>query len=283
MAKNAPPEPAVARPLSGSEIDRGIARLRKRLEQVVAFNPHEFQDRNDGRIDALETSIDQALADTFGPGSVDYMRYAGAKTIDRAPMIMGRRITLDELQQGLSRGKDRAAALLTSALEALEERRGDVSEASSVAQRPRDFGRRIFLVHGHDEAAKEAVARFLELLQFEVIILHEKANKGKTVIEKFETHADVAFAVVLLTPDDVMPDGSARARQNVVLELGYFIGRLTRERVCAFRKGNVDLPSDILGVVYTPMDDAGAWRQALAKELDAAGLAVDWNTVMRGS
>jgi hypothetical protein len=142
---------------------------------------------------------------------------------------------------------------------------------------------KIFIVHGHGGEPREAVARFLERLGFEPIILHEQANQGKTIIEKFEAHADVGFAVVLLTPDDV--GGAAegkqyrRARQNVILELGYFIGRLTRARVCAMKAGDLELPSDILGIVWTPFDPG--WKQALAKELQAAEYNIDWNEVMR--
>jgi predicted nucleotide-binding protein len=131
----------------------------------------------------------------------------------------------------------------------------------------------------------EAVARFLEKLGFEPIILHEQANQGRTIIEKFEKHSDVGFAVVLLTPDDIggAAEGSQKPlpRQNVILELGYFIGRLGRERVCALKTGDLELPSDILGVVWTAFDEAGGWKQGLAKENKAAAYKIDWNRVMR--
>ena len=72
-----------------------------------------------------------------------------------------------------------------------------------------------------------------------------------------------------------------RARQNVLLELGYFLGKLGRDKVCALKKGEVDIPSDFAGIVWELMDDAGGWKQSLARELEAAGHAIDWNTVMR--
>jgi predicted nucleotide-binding protein len=145
--------------------------------------------------------------------------------------------------------------------------------------------KRVFIVHGHADGPREAVARFLEQLGLEPVILHEHANQGRTIIEKFEAHADVGFAVVLLTPDDV--GGSSRyeqrprARQNVILELGYFIGRLGRGKVCALKADGVELPSDILGVAWTPLDPGGAWKRGLAKELEAAGYRFDWNFAMR--
>jgi len=70
-----------------------------------------------------------------------------------------------------------------------------------------------------------------------------------------------------------------RARQNVILELGYFLGLLKRHRVCALYKGNVELPSDYHGIVYVPMDDAGAWRLLVGRELRDAGFNVDLNII----
>jgi predicted nucleotide-binding protein len=147
-------------------------------------------------------------------------------------------------------------------------------------------GSKVFLVHGHDESAKESTARFLEKLSLEAIILHEQPNAGRTIIEKVERYAEVAFAVVLLTPDDIggkqesEPVLKPRARQNVILELGYFLGRLDRTHVAALIKGDVEKPSDYDGVAYIPMDQAGAWKFELARELKAAGLNVDLNDVI---
>lgn len=143
--------------------------------------------------------------------------------------------------------------------------------------------KRVFVVHGHDEAARHAVLRSLERLGLEPVILHEQPNKGRTIIEKFEAHSDVRFAVVLLTPDDFgyskehPADLRPRARQNVVLELGYFVGRLGREKVCALHKGNIEIPSDYHGVLYVPLDDLGAWKLQLATELRSAGFDIDLN------
>jgi predicted nucleotide-binding protein len=146
--------------------------------------------------------------------------------------------------------------------------------------------KKVFVVHGHDVAAREMVTRFLLQIGFEPIILFEQANQGRTVIEKVETHGDVSFAVVLLTPDDVgraqtATDLEPRPRPNVLLELGYFLGRLGRDKVCSLMKGDVRVPSDFAGVVWVALDDAGAWQRSLAKELQAAGHMIDWNKVMR--
>jgi hypothetical protein len=165
----------------------------------------------------------------------------------------------------------------------------DVSVLGSTIGQPvirnTDISRKVFVVHGHDEGPRETVARFLERLDFEPIILHEQPSRGRTVIEKVEAHSDVGFAVVLLTPDDEgCEKGSKprpRARQNVVLELGYFVGRLGRDHVCALRRGDdLEIPSDFGGVVYVPFDNSDGWKQTLGRELEAAGLRIDWNKAM---
>jgi predicted nucleotide-binding protein len=142
----------------------------------------------------------------------------------------------------------------------------------------------VFVVHGHDDATRDAAARFLTKAGLTPVILHEQASGGRTVIEKLEHYANVGFALVLLTPDDVggPKDGPAqpRARQNVIAELFYFIGRLGRDRVCALKKGEIEIPSDIGGVVYVELDDRGAWKHEVLRELEAAGYAVDWKKAL---
>jgi predicted nucleotide-binding protein len=142
----------------------------------------------------------------------------------------------------------------------------------------------VFVVHGCDEAAKQIVARFLEKLGLNPVILHEQSNRGRTIIEKFEDHAEVRFAVIILTPDDIgrlatesESSSTLRARQNVIFEMGYFIGRIGRGRVFPLRRGSVEIPSDYSGVVYTELDDKGAWRVELVRELKGAGFVIDAN------
>ena len=146
----------------------------------------------------------------------------------------------------------------------------------------------VFVVHGHDDEMKQSVARVLSQLGLNPIILHEQPNRGSTLIEKFEQNAEVQFAVALLSPDDMAYPASAspqsakpRARQNVILELGYFVGHLTRERVFALKRDDLlEIPTDISGVIYTLYDQAGAWRFDLVRELKAAGYDVDANALL---
>lgn len=147
---------------------------------------------------------------------------------------------------------------------------------------------RVFIVHGHDNAAKQEMARTLESAGFEAIILHEQADTGLTIIEKIERYTDVNYAVVLYTECDLgrskkdpIEKERNRARQNVVFEHGYLIGKLGRNHVSALVKGDVETPGDISGVVYTKMDEDGAWKMALARNMKAVGLDVDMNMFCR--
>ncbi|WP_052139906.1 TIR domain-containing protein [Janthinobacterium lividum] len=148
---------------------------------------------------------------------------------------------------------------------------------------PQPSNKTVFLVHGHNDLIREMTARTVEKLGLTAIILNEQVNRSDTIIEKLERHANVNFAVVLMTADDVggkksqTPVLQDRARQNVILELGYFMGKVGRKQVCVLYEKGVEVPSDYYGVVYIEIDDRGAWRYALGKELKEAGLQVDLN------
>ncbi len=140
-------------------------------------------------------------------------------------------------------------------------------------------GKKVFVVHGHDSKFRQEVARFIRKIGLEPIVLQEQPNQGQTIIEKFVKHSKVTYAVVLLTPDDTgYPKTSptlaqARARQNVILEMGYFMGALGRENICALLVGNIERPSDIDGILYIPAN-SDEWKPRLAKELKSAGFTV---------
>ncbi len=294
------PEPPV---LTVDQLHRRIERLEDCMRALIAFDPQKVQKRHDiPEVMELEASIEGALAAAFGHGTPPYNRYIGAASLDNGPHFartgdaFGRGPQIDydaqeaeEARKYLAEGKPRSIGLLQDAIRALEyeiaDREQQPQAVSTAPPSPTERPREVFVVHGHDEGAREAVARFLEKIGFKAIILHEQANKGQTVIEKIHEHGKVGFAVVLLTPDDEgYKKGEAarpRARQNVLLELGYFIGRLGRERVCALKRGEIELPSDFGGVVYEAFDESGGWRQALGRELQAAGFEIDWNLVMR--
>jgi predicted nucleotide-binding protein len=149
-----------------------------------------------------------------------------------------------------------------------------------IQTRPGEFNtKQVFIVHGHDDIAKLEMAAFVKNLGLEPIILHFQASSGRTIIEKIEHYSNVGFGVVLYTPCDVGGKVGAlssayRARQNVVFEHGYLIGKLGRPRVAAIVKGQVETPNDISGVVYIAFDDQGGWKDNLKNEMRAAGYHV---------
>ena len=180
---------------------------------------------------------------------------------------------------------DRTRREMDSSINSLERIRAQLELPDEPSENPGD---EVFIVHGHDNEAKETVARFVENLDIEATILHERTNRGKTIPEKFEEHAGkVGFAIILLTPDDVgkskdeTDELRPRARQNVILELGYFWALLGRERICVLYKEGVELPSDIHGILYVLMDDSDGWQLKLGQEMQAAGLPVDLNKLGR--
>ncbi len=145
---------------------------------------------------------------------------------------------------------------------------------------------KVFIVHGHDGEAKQSTARFIEKLGFEAIILHEQASKGMTIIEKIENYSnDVGFGIVLYTPDDMgntrreaeKGDLKSRARQNVVFEHGFLIGKIGRKNVIPLVEGAIELPNDISGIVYINDKE---WQIDIAKEMKSAGYNIDFNKLL---
>lgn len=286
MARKSAPPPS--RVLNQKDLEEALRKLDKRIVDLKAFDVAPIRERWDPRVEALETKVSSTLAEIFGEDTPEYRRHS-VGGFDSLPIsMMGNNYSLGEIQDSIREGIEGAAIKLSSLRDLLAERLEGAAVAVSVepARAARAPGNRVFIVHGRDDAAKEAAARFIARLDFQPIILHEQPNAGRTIIEKLEGHLDVDFAVVLLTPDDVgglagdPPQLQNRARQNVVLELGLFIGALGRGRVCALHKGNLELPSDFDGVVYIPMDDAGGWHLLLAREMKQAGMNVDLNRAM---
>lgn len=163
-----------------------------------------------------------------------------------------------------------------------------VEEAPAPSGHDGQDDRVIFVVHGRDHDTMNQTARVLErTTRRDVTVLHEQANGGRTLLEKFEGHASAAaYAVVLLTGDDVggvredagtgVEGLQRRARQNVIFELGFFCAALGRGRVAVLLEQGVEKPSDLDGLVYIALDAAGAWKAALCREVQAAGIAVDF-------
>ena len=151
--------------------------------------------------------------------------------------------------------------------------------------------RKVFVVYGHDSAARTQLEAILRRWNLEPILLDQLTNEGATLIEKLERAMDEAvFAVVLVTPDDEghpkgRPDEKKyRARQNVVLELGMMLRGLGRQQVAillpTLKEGVMERPSDIDGLMYIPYKDSVEdARVQLAKELNSQGLSINLNAL----
>jgi predicted nucleotide-binding protein len=178
---------------------------------------------------------------------------------------------------GLTLGDDRAAPTTDIEGRAVVSTAGSTRTSSAV-----NVDGPIFVVHGRDHAILHYSVRVLKrATDRKVVVLHEQANTGRTLVEKFEDHAaGASFAVVLLTGDDEgrlagSTELQPRARQNVILELGFFFGLLGRSRVAVLVEPGVEQPSDVAGLVYIPIDAGGAWKYELAREMEAAHINVD--------
>ena len=288
MARSRSSEPKSAN-LNVEQMRAAIPKLERRIKDLEAFNVGSIRERFDPVIGALAKKVDGTLQEILGHDTVEYREYS-VRSFDTLPLVMGGgHYPLPRVHEGYRDGIERCVLKLQTLKELFEERIADavpVEASAPVTQAKRRFGtRRVFVVHGHDNGTKETIARYLKMLDLEAVILHEQPNQGRTVIEKFEAHADVDFAVVLFTPDDVgypaasPEEARPRARQNVVLEFGFFMAALGRQRVCVLYRGDVEVPSDYAGVLYLPLDNAGAWRFLLARELKNVGIDIDLNNV----
>ncbi len=266
---------------------KALERLRKALGEM----PELKQFRPDSpSFEKWQRDTRVAITSTFGSdsrhiGEFEAVRYFPSSAYQFSSSVYQ---SAPDRQNAYTRGLESAAAILESMIHEINEYWEDESEASQSSDNHKGeqiTTKEVFVVHGRDEGAREKIARFLERLELKPVVLHEQPNEGRTIIEKFEDFARVGFAVVLLTPDDIgrLQDGTGesrpRARQNVIFEFGYFIGKLGREHVCALVQGDLERPSDYDGVLYIPLDDSDGWKMSLVQELKNAGYDIDANRV----
>ncbi|MBR5940795.1 MAG: nucleotide-binding protein [Neisseriaceae bacterium] len=174
--------------------------------------------------------------------------------------------------------------ILETYLEEMEESQNSLNENKD--NRNIDLTK-VFIVHGHNDAIKEKVARLVEKQGLEAIILGEQTGGSKTIIERLEYHINeqgIGAAICLFTADDTgkankEEDYKSRARQNVVFETGWCIGKLGRERIVVIAENTendkIELPSDMQGVVYINKN----WEVDMLKELRNMGFKIDLNKI----
>ncbi|MNX87245.1 putative nucleotide-binding protein containing TIR-like domain protein [compost metagenome] len=264
-----------------------IFRIQSQVSKVAELKK---QERYSKAFEKWKRDTEIALAYIFGEDSRHVKEFLDI----RYSLMIATTSTPDyAFDEAFIDGLDRAVAILNSMLDEIQEYWNEDAISSMKPSPPHGemvglpFGKDVFLIHGHDEGLKQTVARFLEKLGLNPIILHEQPNRGRTIIEKFEQHASVGFAVALFTADDLCSTGEGanasskyRARQNVVFEFGFFMGKLGRDKVCALYEEGVELPSDYQGVLYIPLDKSERWKFDLLKELKFAGFDVDANLAL---
>jgi predicted nucleotide-binding protein len=242
---------------------------------------NDFSQWNDYNLEFLKQSF-----------SIEYNEYR--KNYEDAGVWSGIRVSTiggsgPSLQQEINKFVSKFKIKIDSLIKLLQKTdllKSNIPEVPVEIIKEKEFDKtQVFIVHGHDNLAKEETARFIEKLGLKPIILHEKASSGKTIIEKIEEYSNVGFGIVLYTPCDVGykkgDEGNlkSRARQNVVFEHGYLIGKIKRENVCALVKGDIETPNDISGVVYISMNSD--WKLSLAKELINSGYDFDASLVLK--
>jgi predicted nucleotide-binding protein len=177
----------------------------------------------------------------------------------------------------LTEGEDVTVNFITTPPQVVA--RNSLEETKTITE-----SNKVFIVHGHDSHSKNELSTFLFQLGLQPIILHDQPNEGRTILQKFKDHSsDVRYAFVLLTPDDTGKDETEedyklRARQNVILELGFFIGKLGENRVCGLCKGEIEIPSDLLGILFLKFKESIQERKfEIVQELEAAGYNIKRN------
>lgn len=241
-------------------------KLKEIIDEIPVLVDHRVKKTTPG-FQAWYTKTERFLTKRYGEESIELRNFKN--TSFSIGMYLYESQEADKCREGL------VATKLTfeAYLDEIEEEPKDIPVAQ---QNTYD---KVFIVHGHDGALKEAVARIIEKQGIEAIILSEQASTGRTIIEKFEDHSDVSGAICLFTADDVgnvktASEYNPRARQNVIFETGYFIGKLGRNHIVILADKGVEMPSDLSGVLYT---DAAHWQVDLLKELKAMGYMVDYN------
>jgi predicted nucleotide-binding protein len=248
-----------------------IAALNQQIEEANAGHPADFQ--------LWQQRTDVVLRNVLGD---THPLYSNFTKIRYTPVVYSVTSGSDAMGRARTGGVKQAISTLKAAQLEIEIAGGapDANPGSLPT------GNTVFIVHGHDDARKHEVARVVQALTKNVpVILHEQPNGGRTIIEKFEDFAATAgYAIVLGTGDDLgrpmdgeETDLRPRPRQNVVFELGFFFGALGRSKVALLHDENVERPSDTDGIVYIPIDPAGAWKMNLAREMAEAGIGIDWS------
>jgi predicted nucleotide-binding protein len=267
----------------------GLASLKGRIADLRSFDVKTVQERYDKRIKTLADDVNATLADIFGQDTPRYWQHA-ITSLDTLPTVIGgARYPIDKVREVYQMGIDDAVTKLTTLAEKLEgnavldEPLPPVEEKTAEGGKPLAVKKKVCIVHGRDETARENVARLLSKLDLEAIILHDRTGEDRPVMEKLQAASPIDFTIFIMTPEDVKQesgngtDGTNGKRQNVLIDFGYFLGTLGKDRVYILSSGPLSVAFDYYGVAQVPMDNSALWELLLARDMKRAGLAVDMN------
>lgn len=224
---------------------------------------------------AWKTNAERFIINNYGQDSYEHKTFSNTYF---CAISFARSVSHREEIDCCRKGLEKTKAIFITYLDEFDDNDNSDDMQETEIVREENYAK-IFIVHGHDDELKHSVARIIEKQGIEAIILSEQVNQGRTIIEKFEGYSDVSGAICLFTADDFGRAKSdeteqTRARQNVVLEAGYFMGKLGRNRVVILADEGIEMPSDLSGIVYT---NTSNWQVDLLKDLKAMGYNVDFN------
>lgn len=249
----------------------------ERLKQIVDDIPNLISaniDSSDAVFQAWKTRAERFLIHKFGKDSYEHNRFSKTPF---SLLVYTFSTPESDFIAACQNGLRTTQAIFQTYLDEMSAEKA-VGDDAAMFVRPYEYTS-VFIVHGHDGELKQSVARIIEKQGIEAVILSEKANQGKTIIEKFEQNSNTAGAICLFTADDVgnskdKNTTNARARQNVVFETGYFIGKLGRDHIVILADPNIEMPSDLSGVVRTDREN---WQVDVLRELKVIGYSIDFN------
>ena len=275
-----------------------LSELRRRIEALKAFDVKMVVERHDKQIRALTEDVNGALANIFGTNTTAYWQHA-VSSLDTLPTLMGSsRYPIDKVRDVYQTGINDAVAKLNALTVTLEEKLGTMEgnepmEKDPEVRRPtvvksvENTASRVFIIHGQNGVERKTVAGLKSRLDLEPVILHDGDNDDNgTVIERLERRGPDDFAVFLLSIDDLRQppmgsDGGQSGRfQNILLDLGFFLGALGKERVRVLHKEDIGPALRYYGIGSIPLDDSDVWELLLAREMKRAGVEIDMNKIV---
>lgn len=245
-------------------------KLKRIIDEIDSLSNKKELTR-DPEFKAWRAKAERFVAQTYGQDSIEYQNFSKIRYM---PSVFG---VSQDISPNYRNGLQTAKLTLQDYLDDLDTNMGIQDQHDDSTGRGYN---KVFIVHGHDGELKHAVARMIEKQAgLKAIILSEQINPGKTIIEKIEENSDVAGAICLFTADDlgrakVDTEDKPRARQNVIFEAGYFMGKLGRDHVVMICEDGVEIPGDLSGVVYTGKNH---WEVEMLKALKAMGYNIDMN------